>query len=976
MDVLEQIAIKTNANVVLLQETHKYIATALKLPGFALAGHTNSKHHGLATFVKEKVPWKSISQSTGDAAVEWITTTVAETTIVNIYKPPPNRLEQTSLPDVPAPAIYAGDFNSHHIDWGYKTSNPDGVILNEWASATDATLLHDPKEPPTFTSGRWNTETNPDLAFAKFSPNEPLPIRRVLNRFPRSHHRPSLITTPSMIQHIDGKAVRRWNFRKADWNGFKKTVKASVEALPAPTVDNIDEAYQAYQEMLLNAAKKHIPRGFRAKYIPCWDGQCEDLLRQHSDATTTADRSAAATNLLTRLNDKRKERWEETVESIDFTHSSRRAWQTINKLTGRTSRPSPYPISANSIAAQLISNGRFTNADKVWTRKIKSEIRDLRNAPSADHDLSSDFTIFEITTAIKRLKLNKAPGIDNVHPEFVSHQGSTATEWLRLFYSVCLRSSKIPKIWRRTKVIALLKPNKSPDDQKSYRPISLLCVPYKVLERLLHSRIEPVIDSVLPKEQAGFRRGKSTTDQVTLLTQDIEDAFQRGEKAGVVLLDLTAAYDTVWHRGLHLKMLQTIPDRHMVNFIMEMITNRCFTLHTSDGQQSRVRRLKNGVPQGSVLAPMLFNIYIYDIPATSAKKYGYADDLAILQYDKKWKMIEEGLTADMSILSTYLNDWHLKLNVGKSLSSVFHLNNHEAQRKLNVTANGSALQFEASPTYLGVKLDRALTYRHHLDKLTAKVTARVALLRRLAGTTWGAASKTLRISTQALVYSAAEYCTPVWCRSSHTHKLDRALNNAMRTVSGTLRATPVNQLPILSGIAPPSLRRQAAVLALARKAKNDEDHLLHNIIRQTPKPARLKSRRAFAAHAHQLLSTADDDDARQTWLKHRWKEEWQLAENQRLHKFIGDPENIKGTDLPRKQWTILNRLRTGVGRFAASMRDWGLRQSAACDCGHPEQTLNHIIDDCPLYRPPNGDQGLMNLDHDTRAWLASTDLQI
>ena len=84
------------------------------------------------------------------------------------------------------------------------------------------------------------------------------------------------------------------------------------------------------------------------------------------------------------------------------------------------------------------------------------------------------------------------------------------------------------------------------------------------MERLLYARLDPVIDPQLPKEQAGFRRGKSTTDQVTLLTQDIEDTFQVGEKAGVVLLDLTAAYDTVWHRGLHLKLLQLIPDRHIV----------------------------------------------------------------------------------------------------------------------------------------------------------------------------------------------------------------------------------------------------------------------------------------------------------------------------------------------------------------------------------------------------------------------------
>ena len=102
----------------------------------------------------------------------------------------------------------------------------------------------------------------------------------------------------------------------------------------------------------------------------------------------------------------------------------------------------------------------------------------------------------------------------------------------------------------------------------------------------------------LPREQAGFHHGRSTVDQVTLLTQDIENSFQEKQKAGVVLLDLTATYNTIWHRGLHLKLLKIIPDWHMVKFIIETLMNRSFTLKTSDGQCSRLWRLRNGVPQG------------------------------------------------------------------------------------------------------------------------------------------------------------------------------------------------------------------------------------------------------------------------------------------------------------------------------------------------------------------------------------------
>ena len=86
---------------------------------------------------------------------------------------------------------------------------------------------------------------------------------------------------------------------------------------------------------------------------------------------------------------------------------------------------------------------------------------------------------------------------------------------------------------------SLLKPNKPAEDPKAYRPISLLCVPFKILERMIHSRIDTVVDPQLPWEQASFRRGRSTVDQVTLLSQDIEDSFQDNEKAGVVYLDTT-----------------------------------------------------------------------------------------------------------------------------------------------------------------------------------------------------------------------------------------------------------------------------------------------------------------------------------------------------------------------------------------------------------------------------------------------------
>ena len=298
------------------------------------------------------------------------------------------------------------------------------------------------------------------------------------------------------------------------------------------------------------------------------------------------------------------------------------AWKTFNRLTGRSSRPTQCPVSANSFAEQLLANGRHKDPAKDHTRSIKQETTKLWQAPGADGFLSTSFTSEELSTAIGQLKSGKAQGPDNIPPEFLLHCGQRCQNWLKEFYSSCLNKLTIPKIWRRATIIALPKPNKPTDNSKNYRPISLLCVPFKVLERLLLARLDPIVDPQLPNQQAGFRRGRSTVHQIVNLTNDIEESFEKRHKAGVVLVDLTAAYDTVWHQGRILKLLRSVPDRHLVRFLCTILSNRSFILKTSDGQASRPRRLRNGVPQGSVLAPMLFNIYISDLPHTTSRKYG------------------------------------------------------------------------------------------------------------------------------------------------------------------------------------------------------------------------------------------------------------------------------------------------------------------------------------------------------------------
>ena len=141
------------------------------------------------------------------------------------------------------------------------------------------------------------------------------------------------------------------------------------------------------------------------------------------------------------------------------------------------------------------------------------------------------------------------------------------------------------------------------------------------------------------------------------------------------------------------------------------------------------------------------------------------------------------LSSDMAWLSHFCQQWRLKPSASETISSVFHLHNHSATQKLSVYLDVQRLMHECHPTYLGVTLDRILSYREHLTKTAGKLKNRNNLLMKLAGSTWS--------SALALCYSAAEYCAPVWSRSAHTSRVDVQLNSTMRLISGTLRSTPL-----------------------------------------------------------------------------------------------------------------------------------------------------------------------------------------
>ena len=477
-------------------------------------------------------------------------------------------------------------------------------------------------------------------------------------------------------------------------------------------------------------------------------------------------------------------------------------------------------------------------------------------------------------------------------------------------YNHCVEEKTVPNIWRKTKIIAILKPGKDPDNPKSFRPISLLCHTYKLLERIILNRIVDLVDGQLNNEQAGFRKGKSTTGQLLNLTQHIEDGFQKRKVTGAVFVDLTAAYGTVNHQRLLQKVYHLTNDLQLTRFIQTMLENRRYFVEL-DGEKSRWRKQKNGLPQGGVLAPTLYNIYTADIPTTEGtQNFIYADDLCITAQANSFEEVEKYLTKGLRELSRYYEENQLKANPTKTQISVFHLRNKDAKRHLKVEWNGTDLQHSDYPIYLGVKLDRSLTYKEHIIKTRHKVEARNSIISKLSTTKYGADPKTIRAAALALCFSTAEYACPVWERSVHTKKLDTTLNTTCRKITGCLRPTNIKDLYTMSGINQPEERRKYISSTERKKQQSDKKHMLYG---QKPPNKRLKSRNSF------LDSTSPNQ----------------------LHP---NPPAISGCELAWPEWVCLNRLRSGVGRCKLNMAKWGYSEQhdIQCECGEV-QSMNHVL---------------------------------
>lgn len=298
---------------------------------------------------------------------------------------------------------------------------------------------------------------------------------------------------------IRADSKNKWNFSKANWEKFSQIVDRTIQRIPA-----LPSNYDKFVSLINAAAKKSIPRGHREAYVPGLSTESKELYEEFK----VSGNVEAGTRLLKNLDENRTKKWEEKMESLSFSKSSRKAWNTLNRLSGKSNRKKKiYPVTPNQIATKMMENSKGRVPEKQMKTVERIFTRNFRTSQRSSN-LAAPFSIEEVFEAVKQLQCGKAPGYDNVFPDNLRHLGSGAMKCLTKLFSNIHNSGKLPKEWKRAKVVAVLKPNKSAENPSNYRPISLLSCCLKLFERCLLGRIQPIIRDVIQKEQPGFQKNR------------------------------------------------------------------------------------------------------------------------------------------------------------------------------------------------------------------------------------------------------------------------------------------------------------------------------------------------------------------------------------------------------------------------------------------------------------------------------------
>uniref|UniRef100_A0A1B0DFL9 Uncharacterized protein n=1 Tax=Phlebotomus papatasi TaxID=29031 RepID=A0A1B0DFL9_PHLPP len=637
-----------------------------------------------------------------------------------------------------------------------------------------------------------------------------------------SDHIPIIATYVNTGQNVHNEAevVHRQSVRDArtDWEKFRQEIRISVRNIVESNVtgsEKLDNLVKALWDAAVSAQKPNSSSRGRtgesrsAVRDKVWfDAECVDLWEERTARFRLFRSSGTRQDFLAykradarakkAFRKKRIDGWRERCEGFSSSTSLGELWSIARSFRGESKK------RGGDIDRELLVSFADKLAPIFVSKAFHDEVVD-----EVQNERWRRFSVQEITIALKEIK-NKATGEDNIKASFLKNMPKDAIIVMLDIFNEFMESTDIPTSWQVSKVIAIKKPGKDGNHCDHYRPICLLSIVRKLFEKMLLARLDSWANSrnLIPKSQMGFRSGVGTQNCLAKLHSHIQIAWARKKMLGCVFLDVKSAYDNVLVDILcHDLILNGLPKKIGL-LLSRLLSERQLNFYWRN-RVSLVRRGFKGLPQGSALSPLCYNLYVRELESVVPEScfiLQYADDVVVGTSHTDPNEIKQSLSTACKAIQKFLESKGLALSIQKSAFQLFTRKHNPPN--ITVEWDNAVVQSLTSFKYLGVVFDSKCLWAAQIRNMVSACSKRINFMRAVAGQTWGAHPTIMRVMYITTIRSVLEYGSIVFRTAARSHmiKLYRIQWQCLRICFGLMKSTHTLTVEVLSGICPLELR--------------------------------------------------------------------------------------------------------------------------------------------------------------------------
>ena len=651
----------------------------------------------------------------------------------------------------------------------------------------------------------------------------------------------------SVHQKVNNSTTRRriWRYDRVDFEDLN-SILVNADWDQALQTEDVNDAFSMWTSKFFGIVAQHIPSKIVKKIKPknpyvtpeietAIKAKRSALRKLRKDTTAeTQDKFKQLRNRVTHLL-RKSERAHATklfrqARLQPSETASKSFWQHMKEVQGKSKQTVIPKLISNDITATTdlekaeVLNGFFSS--QTILPNCGTSLPDKLSLPQNTRSFNTLHTTpKEVFDILSHLKKGKAPGIDDITPDLLRLCAKGIAESLSALFNKSFASSTFPTQWKMALVVPIFKKGDK-CNPSNYRPISLLPVLSKVLERVVHEKLSNFLRPWLIKNQSGFKKADGTVPQLVRLTQEWSNAVDDGRYVAAVFFDLKKAFDRVWHEGLFVKLRAAGIEGAALRWLVSFLADR-HQMTMVNGTMSTSAKLFAGVPQGAILSPLLFSIYMNDIPFPKSTNL-FADDTSSFVTDSVPSLLESKLQERTDSLSIWFAKWHLTVNPTKSAVMVFRSRKMQAVN-ICITVDSHQVPQVSHHRHLGVTFSDTLGWTSHVDTIVRAASAKVGFLRRLRKRLNPLIMRQLYITC---IRPSLEYASIAWggLTRRDEEKLEKCNRSAARLISNISPSADIPREIVLARAGLPTMdsRRKASQVRLAQAAVRGRlpDHLL------------------------------------------------------------------------------------------------------------------------------------------------------